>query len=51
MNGYFDKILEWISFAIIEGFVPENTLEKLIIDTDIKSLIERLTTWKQEKKM
>jgi predicted Rossmann-fold nucleotide-binding protein len=45
-NGYYDAILDWIKMAIQEGFVSASALSKLIVETELVPLLDRIAAWK-----
>lgn len=46
-NGFFDKLLEYIDFAIQEGFIKTQCRQQLIlIDATIEGLIEKMQDYK-----
>jgi uncharacterized protein (TIGR00730 family) len=42
--GFYDPLLAWIDRAVEEGFVKREHRDKLVVDRDIDSLLDRLAT-------
>jgi len=42
VNGFFDKLLDYMDFVIAEGFIKPQCKEMLIIDNTIKGLFEKM---------
>jgi uncharacterized protein (TIGR00730 family) len=42
VNGYFDLVLQWIDFAVKEGFIRPQHRQLFLIGDDPSSLLERL---------
>jgi predicted Rossmann-fold nucleotide-binding protein len=46
INGFFDKLLEYIDFAISEGFIKTQCRQQiLLIDHTIEGLFEKIETY------
>jgi hypothetical protein len=44
-NGFFDKLLAYIDFAVEEGFVKPQSREMILIETDAEQLIENMQNY------
>lgn len=44
-NGFFDKLLAYIDFAVEEGFVKAQSREMMLIETDAEHLIESMQNY------
>ncbi len=45
VEGYFDKLLDFLHYAAEQGFVPTKHLELLYVETDIHKLLDRMATF------
>ena len=46
VNGYYDKLLEFIEHAVNEGFIQRAHFENLIVSDDPKVLLEKMEQFK-----
>jgi uncharacterized protein (TIGR00730 family) len=45
INGFFDKLLDYLDFAIAEGFVKTQCRQILLVDDKIESLFEKMQNY------
>lgn len=45
VNGFFDKLLDYLDFAIAEGFVKTQCRQILLVDDKIESLFEKIQNY------
>jgi hypothetical protein len=45
VNGYFDSVLQWIDFAVKEGFIRPQHRQLFLVGDDPSSLLERLALY------
>lgn len=49
VNGFFDKLLDYLDFAIAEGFVKTQCRQILLVDDKIESLFEKIESYQTTK--
>jgi len=52
INGFFDKLIEFIDYQVEQGFIPQRHREMVIVSDDAEELVELLTNFQpvaQEK--
>ncbi len=45
VNGFFDKLIDYLDFAIAEGFIKPQTKQILLIDNSIEILFEKIQNY------
>nr|WP_319474259.1 TIGR00730 family Rossman fold protein [uncultured Sphaerochaeta sp.] len=45
LAGFYDQLLDFLSYSVKQGFLKQNHLDALIVDQDIDSLLDRLESW------
>lgn len=45
LNGYYDKLIDFLSHACEEGFLHQAQLDLLIVSADPKELLDRMTAY------
>jgi hypothetical protein len=46
LAGFYDKLLDFLSYSVKQGFLKQDHLDALIVDQDIDSLLDKLEGWK-----
>ena len=49
VDGYYDRLIEFINNSVEQEFVYKNNLDMIVIDKDAKSLIEKMKDFKPVK--
>jgi len=49
INGYYDKLIEFLKNCVKEGFIKESFVEMLIVSDDVDELIEKILSYKAPK--
>ncbi len=49
INGYYDKLIEFLKNCVKEGFIKESFVEMLIVSDDVDELIEKILIYKAPK--
>lgn len=49
INGYYDKLIEFLYNSVKEGFVRKDFVDMLIVSDDIDEIINRIETYKAPK--
>ncbi|MDC7230269.1 MAG: TIGR00730 family Rossman fold protein [Sphaerochaetaceae bacterium] len=45
LAGFYDQLLDFLSYSVQQGFLKQDHLNALIVDQDIDSLLEKLEEW------
>ena len=49
INGYYDKLIEFLRNCEKEGFIKKDYIDMLIVSDDIDEILERISTYKAPK--
>ena len=49
INGYYDKLLEFLKNSVKEGFIAKDYVDMLIVSDDIDEILEKISTYKAPK--
>ena len=49
INGYYDKLIDFLKNCSKEGFIAESFVDMLIVSDDIDEIIEKIETYKAPK--
>lgn len=49
INGYYDKLLEFLKNSVKEGFIAKDYVDMLIVSDDINEILEKISTYKAPK--
>ncbi|MGH0053990.1 MAG: TIGR00730 family Rossman fold protein [Sphaerochaetaceae bacterium] len=45
LTGFYDKMLEFLSYSVTQGFLKQDHLDALIVEQDIEVMLQKLTVW------
>jgi hypothetical protein len=45
LAGFYDQLLDFLSYSVTQGFLKQDHLDALIVDQDVATLLERLEGW------
>lgn len=45
LAGFYDQLLDFLSYSVTQGFLKQNHLDALIVEQDIDLLFEKLASW------
>jgi uncharacterized protein (TIGR00730 family) len=45
LAGFYDQLLDFLSYCVTQGFLKQNHLDALIVEQDIDLLFEKLASW------
>ena len=46
VNGYYNRLIEWLQHAVDEGFIRKEHFHNLIVSADPKEILERIDAFK-----
>lgn len=49
VNGYYDKLIEFLRNCINEGFIKKDYVDMIIVSDDIDEIIKKILTYKAPK--
>ncbi len=49
INGYYDKLIEFLENCVKEGFIKKDFVDMLIVSDDIDDILNRIETYKAPK--
>lgn len=49
INGYYDKLLEFLKNSVKEGFIAKDYVDMLIVSDNIDEILEKISTYKAPK--